>query len=311
METKTTITPIILNYNLPEEADNIYTKLVKDGFEQIIVVDNGSDKQPVPHSVNFRLPRNIRYTGQARMVLIYCMDYFPSEYYWLITTSTELLPEVNYMKCIHEAISDMRNFKHSLISPSFDQDLPDKYHFHSTPLNQGRKYGIAHPMLTQNIAALLPHDILSLCREQQAAFFNLDLYRGHGIMAEYNYCAVKRGYFPVIAYDMPVRWVMNPTHEKKVDVESKEMYLDQAAIEFHKSFAKRYGQFWRSTFVQTFLKQQRKIKPEAVAPYKSPFPFEFEELTKRKQIMDVLRSNMRNITWLRKMVLFMKGARHG
>ena len=77
------ITPLICNYNLPDETDVIYKRLIEDGFTDILSIDNGSTIRKAISS-NIIKTKNIRFSGQARIGLTYLMDYFPNEFYLII-----------------------------------------------------------------------------------------------------------------------------------------------------------------------------------------------------------------------------------
>lgn len=254
------ITPIILSYNLPEETDEIHKKLVFDGFKDIVVVDNGSDKRPPAQSANLLLPKNIRFNGQARIALIYCMDYFPADYYWLITTSAVLLNKVDYMERIQQAFDNLSMIKVGILTPSIVGgdyfDLPcQKY-----AGNEDKNYSTCDPIRTQLIGALISHNLLEICRGENAAFFNLDLYRGHGTEMELCYVGLKNDFWPIVDYNMQIKWMVNNTHARGVDVESREDYHKLAAREYANSFNKKYGRYWEHKFNRLYLIKLKELK---------------------------------------------------
>lgn len=264
-----TIKPIILSYNLPEETDQIYAKLVNDGFKDIIVVDNGSDKCPPAKSANLLLPKNIRVTGQAKIALIYCMDYFPADYYWLITTSAVLLDRINYQERIQQAFKDLDMIKVGILSPSIIGgnyfDLPCQKHVG----NENKRYSTCDFQL-QLIGAIVSHELIEMCRRKRKAYFNFDLYRGHGLDWELCYIALKNNFWPIVDYNMQIEWIVNSTFKRGVDVETREEYHKLAGKEYVNSFIKQYGQYWKYHFNNLYLKKLKELKDFPYFKYQIP-----------------------------------------
>ncbi|HDY67938.1 MAG TPA: hypothetical protein ENH85_09125 [Candidatus Scalindua sp.] len=252
-----TIKPIILSYNLPKETDQIHDKLVNDGFKDIIVVDNGSDKCPPAKSANLLLPKNIRATGQAKIALMYCMSYFPADYYWLITTSTVLLDRVDYVKKIQEAFQDLREIEVGVLSPALDSNkaiATQRY----TAENAKKQYLICfHPEL---VASLVSHKLLEKCREKKKAYFEKAFVRGWGCNYELLHEAVLGNAWAVIHHSMPVKWVSNLGYKKNVGGEDLESYFKNAGREMETTLTKKYGRNWYRKMFSLYVKKVHKLK---------------------------------------------------
>ena len=50
------------------------------------------------------------------MALMYCMDYFPADYYWLVTTSVILSDEINYKQMFEKAFEDLSDVDVGVLS---------------------------------------------------------------------------------------------------------------------------------------------------------------------------------------------------
>ncbi|RLA80154.1 MAG: hypothetical protein DRG78_11530 [Epsilonproteobacteria bacterium] len=249
-----TVTPIIMNYNLPNITDEIYTILESNGFENIISIDNGSDIEPRASSSNFILPKNVRVSGQARMALIYLMDYFPSDYYLLINNSGKLLSEINYKDIIEKDIKKINKILSkkkklgvlvsSLLGESAQKDLP--YQIPS------KEYEYSSFFSPQPICMAISHDLLGICRKNSSSVFNLDLFRGHGIGPELLYEANCNGFLNIISSNFYVDWISNRGYNINKGGEEKSKYHDLAGDEMKMSFCKKYGYFWRYKFYFRF-----------------------------------------------------------
>jgi len=252
-----TIQPIVLSYNQPEETNKIYNKLIQDGFTNVIVVDNGSDKRKPAKCANLLLPRNIRAIGQIKMSLIYCMDYFPADYYWMITTSAQLLPQINYKKNFYKALRelspviDIGVLVHSL-------DSKDAFDYQSySEENKKKKYCICHNV--EPVAALLSHKLLEVCRKNKIAYFEKGFKRGWGADIELSHHAALNSLWCIAVYDTPIGWTPNVGYKKKLGGESLENYFVQATQEMHSVLSRKYGGNWPEKFLKEF-KQRVKNK---------------------------------------------------
>lgn len=252
-----TVKPIILSYNLPKETDLLYKKLVKDGFRDIVVVDNGSDKCPPAKSANFLLPKNIRFTGQAKISLIYCMDYFPADYYWLITTSAVLLPNLNYQKKIQQAYKNLDKINLGVLSPALTNNkaiASQQY----TAENLKRRYSICfHPEM---VASLVSHKLLKICRERKQAYFEKNFVRGWGADYELYYAGFQNNLWSVIAHNIAIGWNNNIGYKKNLGGESLNTYFKKAGQEMEGVLRKKYGKEWYKKMFSLYLKKVNKIK---------------------------------------------------
>lgn len=241
---------VIFNYNLGKEADKIYEKLLNDGFnsQDLILVDNGSDEGLEADNTNFSLPWNCRFSGQSSLTLRYLNTYFPSDFYFLITTSATLDLELNYfekVKIIIEKLgadfgfvaSSLHGGKTNLSAPKQDKDnitveFVDIYEY-------------------QPIMLILSNKLVTKCIELEAAYFNIELKRGWGIDRELKYVADLFGYRALVSKEMYVEWSTNLTHVKGVADESQIDYWNNADLEMNQTFRIKYGLFWRFLFHTT------------------------------------------------------------
>tara|TARA_B110000027_G_C16106879_1_gene295737 strand:- start:888 stop:1646 length:759 start_codon:yes stop_codon:yes gene_type:complete len=249
------ITPLICNYNLPDETDVIYKRLIEDGFTDILSIDNGSTIRKAISS-NLILPKNIRFSGQARIGLTYLMDYFPNEFYLIINNSGSLLDNIQYKTVIEEEVFFLKkNYSNkigliisSLKGKSSLKDIPRQH-----PKNIQKSQTIESPQL---IFYIVSHELLNKCREEKAAFFNLDLYRGHGIGPELIFIANKNNLINICSSKICVDWEPNKSYKIKNTVESIEEYHKKASTEMTKSFKKKYGFFWEKKFRNASIKNK-------------------------------------------------------
>lgn len=266
-----TIQPVIFNYNLPDQTDEIYDHLVQCGFDEksILVVDNGSDKATKPKSTNLALPFNIRFSGQANITLNLLMTYRPSPYYLLITTSAELEATLNYkqicQRIIDENSSSFGVVMASLIGGETAKISPQQSHEYL------RQNDIAYCTLysAQPIMTLISHELLLICQKNNAAYFNIQLIRGHGIDIELQHMALTHGLMTYVSRDLWVYWKTNQVHKLQLADESAEEYRCQAQAEMEQCFAIKYGDHWEQQFRAHFINKDLDLLQKKVKFYKS------------------------------------------
>jgi hypothetical protein len=243
---------IIFNYNLPEETEEIYNKLILDGFEKgdVIVVDNGSDKARLPKYTGFMLPKNIRFTGQSFMALTYLLDFTDFTEVLLITTSAKLYNNLNYYALYKEKSTYLKNNKIGYVVSSLDGGLTEKTAINQYVHNLTEEYSYVFDY--QPIVTLVSRKLLEICRADKAAYFNLKLIRGWGIDRELQYVANKSGLKCVVSKSLLIEWRTNQAHVKGVADESVKTYRTEAEIEMMKVFNKKYGVNWLELFKAQF-----------------------------------------------------------
>jgi len=263
------ILPIVLNYNQPEETDKIYEKLVRDGFEDIISVDNGSDIMPQSKSANFILPKNIKAVGQTKMALLYAMDYFPADYYWIINTSSELLEEINYKERLNQSLDVVtrNNVKVGILSPALISDETIKHQEYK----ENPRYNYSVCCWCECIAPLISHELIEKTRINKTGFFEPRAQRGWVTTHELGYESAKNELWWILDHKLPVKWNRNLGYKKNVGGESLITYRAEAAAEMKRILSDKYGKHWRIKLYLNFIKKTKEKKfPYKVIPY-DPF----------------------------------------
>lgn len=249
---------VIYNYNLPSETDEIYDKLISDGFDEneIVIVDNGSDKNPKASSTNFALPVNIRFTGQAYISLIYLLDFFEFDNFLLITTSAGLKSGINYKNEVMIINSKFKN-KFGFVTASLSNGLTKTNAIEQSYEQMTDSYKKVFKY--QPIVTLISKELLECCREKKAAYFNLNLKRGWGIDRELQYIANTNGLECYVSRDLSVNWNTNLAHKKGLADESQNKYHVAAESEMSIELSRKYGPYWESIFESAFY--NKPIKP--------------------------------------------------
>ncbi len=263
------ILPIILNYNQPEETDKIYEKLIKDGFKDIISVDNGSNLRPKANSANFILPKNIKAVGQAKMALIYAMDYFPADYYWIINTSSELAENINYKQRLNSSLDKIINagINVGILSPALISDEVINHQRYRE--NPPQDYSLC--CWCECIAPLISHELLEKTRKNETGFFEKKAERGWITTHELGYESANNQLWWILDHNLPVKWNRNIGYKKNVGGESLKDYRINAANELKQILFKKHGKHWRIKLYLNFLKKtKQKQFPYKVIPY-DPF----------------------------------------
>lgn len=240
-----------MNYNLPSHADGIYEKLIKDGFNKnnVILVDNGSDKADVAKNTTMRLPWNIRVTGQMKMSMDYLLDYFPEDYYLYISTSASLYDDINYKQVIDYIIDDLSSQNVAMIASSLSGGL---YKNFPTQNHDLLKYEYSIVGLLQPMMVIYEDRFLRSCRNNNIGCYNPSLIRGHGIDTEMRFFADKINKKCIVARDMHIEWLTNHTHVLGLADEPRSQYKAKARKEAVNAFYDRYGKNWRSKVIDPY-----------------------------------------------------------
>lgn len=251
-----TIRPIILNYNQPEETDALYYKLKKDGFENIIVIDNGSDLRPVPTSANLRLPWNIFSVGQSKIGLIYAMDHFPADFYWLISTSTGLSAHIDYLKGFQHSFQSMESsvFKHmGMMSVAIMQGDNPSPAFQQFPPAPPHTSDFAICYWCTYLSPIISHPLLEICRNKNSAFFEKRALRGWSVTQELIHEIIEHDLHWILNKTMHIQWHKNLGFKKSVGGESLDTYRDKNALERDTIMQEKYGVEWRQSLMSKFV----------------------------------------------------------
>lgn len=250
---KFNVKTLIFNYNLPDVSDSIYNRLIKDGFnhDDIVCVDNGSDKAPIPKNANFVLPWNIRLPGQAKIALSYLQEYYTADYYLIITTSVEIPDEYNMFETVENLLIDLQNTKLSFVTPSLKGDIVaktnTKYLEHNKNLPE-----YFHDFHYQPIMIIISDQFLKLIKKKRIGYFNNDLFRGWGLDFEMQYISNLCGFTGVVSKNWWCYWNNNLTHKKKMADESRDEYRSKAWKEANNAFRKKYSILWPALFYTAY-----------------------------------------------------------
>ncbi|MFM4940801.1 hypothetical protein [Aeromonas enteropelogenes] len=259
---------VIFNYNLPEESDIIYNKLILDGFlkKDVFLVDNGSDKAVKAENTNFSLPINVRFTGQAFMFLTYLLKFIEFDNVLLVTTSAGLKDDINYLDELNALKNDFNGQEFGFISASLNGGLTDTNAPEQSVDNITSKYKEVYAY--QPIATLVSKRLLELCSATNSAYFNLDLKRGWGIDRELQYIANKNNLRCFVSRDFTVEWRTNLTYNKNMADESKSSYHGNALQEMQTVLVKKYGLNWEALFKESFYKGKVDFKEKVKSSIK-------------------------------------------
>ncbi|MCP4354932.1 MAG: hypothetical protein GY793_04730 [Proteobacteria bacterium] len=225
-------------------TDDLYAKLISDGFakEDIVLVDNGSDKKKPAKNTGLALPWNVRVSGQMAMSLRYLHDYFPQDYYMIVTTSVKLFDNVNYKEVTDKIIADMKNRDIGFVTSSLSGGFSEKFssQYYDDLVDEYQDTGIFQPMMT-----IYSHKLIEFSIDNKAGCFNLDLIRGYGMELEMKYLANINGLETLVAKKFHMEWLVNNTHKKGLADENQNSYKNKATQEMERVFIKKYGVNWR------------------------------------------------------------------
>ncbi|MDH5986969.1 hypothetical protein L8R81_18445, partial [Vibrio splendidus] len=222
------ICAVIFNYNLPYETNEIYNKLLSDGFDRnnILVVDNGSEANLKPSCANFILPKNIRFTGQSFITSTLLLEYYDYDCFIFLTTSAKLVDNINYFSEVNKCADLMKKENLGFIAASlFGGRTEDSAPEQNVTLLKKEFTPVYN---YQPIATLISRNLLVKCKENNSAYFNLDLIRGWGIDRELQFTANEHGMKCYISKSLVVEWATNLAHKKGVADESVNNYRTES-----------------------------------------------------------------------------------
>lgn len=273
------IKALVLNYNLADVADQLYEKLVYDGFDKnnIISVDNGSDKNKPSKYANLILPFNIRLPGQVKVALNYLADYFPADYYLLVTTSVSLSDDVNYYNIVNDVLKELEGEDISCIAPSLKGDEV-KYSNAKNIQHDLISSKFVHDFHFQPVMLLISHKFLNYMRKREFGYYNSKLFRGWGLDYEIQFYSNLKGYKCLVSRDMWCNWNINLTHKKNMADEDRASYQDKAWNEADSYFSKKFTKFWDHLFYLTYRLSTKFSKyPSNISPR-----YDLKKILKRK-----------------------------
>ena len=226
----TTILPVIFNYNNLEQANDWYKKLKHNGFNHIILSDNGSKPDQVSEYTNFFSKTNIFFGGITYKCLNHCLKNISFDYLWICNTSGLLLDDINYYQNFVDCIEEFGSENVGIISPSFKGSTKSNIkEFHETNPSHKKPYTIVD--FIEGVSVIVKKELLNFAYQKKSAYFNKNLTRGWGQDYEMSINSLENNYINIILSSTPIHFERNFGYKEKKRSESLSHYYKIAEKE--------------------------------------------------------------------------------
>jgi hypothetical protein len=206
------ITPVIFSYCYPEHTDELYLKLKTDGFENVIVFDNGSPDHLKSSFTNLEVKENIMFGGAINYVTEYLLTHSVSDWYLFITTSAFLFNLINYKKNIEEAIIETSIIDTGIVASCVgDGNVPEMVYWLAYPELQS-KYTIIGGF--DQMFFVIKHDLLEHCFNKKVGSFSGQMKNGVANNIVLGIECFNLNKYIVVAQTLPIKWKKNAGYEK-------------------------------------------------------------------------------------------------
>ena len=249
---------LIFNFNMAEDTDKIYSKLLFDGvdFNDIYIVDNGSEYIERHPKTKIQIGKNNFLPSAMRVAFNIMLDKYPMENYVSITTSAKLLDDVNYKDCIESSVEKIPSSMRDVFCLTATYIFENKNKLLSDIMYRGTGKLILYPYLPQFVMSVMSYGAIMFQKGNSIGFYNKDCLRGHGCDLELTYALSCENKWILSSDGLPVIWKINNTHVMGKATENVRSYHTKARKEYQASFALKYGVFWEMKF---YLKRLHRI----------------------------------------------------
>lgn len=241
----------IVNYNMPERADNLYTYLTENISYpiDIYLIDNGSDITKPPHYTNVWIKKNIQ-TTSGWLKGLEESDKKPYKYfaYMFVITSTEFIKNKNDL--VESLVSVLLNNKNAVgVHPALTKDSTT-YWEHLK--NRGGN-NIRRTWFIDNICSLYRADWFN-----SIGRFDKDLIYAHGIDIETGYIARKQGKSIWIDERVEVKKITDIGYQMRrmnMSAEDRRKLAWENTVDV---FSKKYGPNWFKMLYEDYVEEEWK-----------------------------------------------------
>jgi len=236
----------IVNYNMPERADNLYKYLrshVKYPID-IYLIDNGSDLTNPSQYTNVWIEKNIQTTGGwLKGLKISDRKLYRYFAYMFLITSTEFVKESK--DPISSMIKCLQTNKNAVgVHPSLTQDSTTYWEH----LKNRKQKGFRKTWFIDNIASLYKADWFN-----SIGRFDKDLIYAHGIDLETGYIARKQGKTIWIDENIQVRKISNIGYSMDRMNMSAEDRNKLAWENTNEVMTRKYGPTWNTILTKDYI----------------------------------------------------------
>lgn len=244
---------------MPERTEDTYKILQKTiPVDDIIIVDNGSDKAPIPKNTKIRIKKNIKAPGAWREAFNYSIKN-KIDYPIIITTSGKLIEDFNYKQGIEKTLTDKSNSKFGILYAGYNSAsniLPGDISRHQY---QVQEY-IPDPSYAQAIFSIWSLDFIKLCKKTSTGYFNENFIHGHGVGEDWRMLCLKEGFMEWTTPHIIFHWDRNSVYVSGRAEISREEYFAKNKAEFKKELQRKYNMSMKE--INNFLLSHRRINSE-------------------------------------------------
>lgn len=260
---KVKILPAIIHFNQPQEAEDIYLKFLEDGFEDVILCDNGSDKTKPSKYTNLLVEKNNFLRGGIMEAFSFTEENYDFEYIFYTTTSLFYHKHINYKKMLEKAIEDAEKRELNVAFFEFFDEQAIKKHDRKC---LQFKTGISLIKGGEGTHACLRRDFYDLLKTRKKAYFEPHFAKDWGMDWEAAYNAFINDYVILRINDAKVIRDSITPYKKNLRGETHEEYRRIAMGQFQSYYNDKFGSIARFEFILNSLymgacyKNRKKIK---------------------------------------------------
>ncbi len=277
---KIKILPIIIHFNQPDEAQAIYEKFKRDGFEDVILCDNGSDKTLPAKNTNFHVKKNNFFRDGITRAFEYAEKNYDFDYVFHTSTSLFYDENINYKKSLEDAIADAEKRKLKLgLLEFYDVNALKTHNKHFLNIDSGTSV----ISFGEGTHCCIKKELYLLLKENKKAYFNELFVKGWGIDYELYYTALKNDYVCLRLNDAKLKRDSLTPYKKGLRTENIENYQKSARLPMEDYIKDNFGSvdnlIWAIDILYREIIRKNKNKIKGLS-YKFRYSF-WKKLIKR------------------------------
>ncbi|MDF7807230.1 hypothetical protein P4E94_07270 [Pontiellaceae bacterium B12219] len=229
----------VIHYNEPEKAEVTYKKLIADGFDHVILFDNGSDKVEPSPLTNLSVEVNNFFGTGIRFLLNHVMLNYDFDYFFYTSTSLQFDAHVPYKQELDKAIGAVMSLPFKVGTLQFtEQEALERFQSHLKDDSEA-KYLISQ--VGEATHFCISRQLLEILKKEKTSFFDVSLIRGWAMDFDLEICAHKHGFLNFRIKDVEVHRDSLMAYKAGKRSETRSAYEEQGRKEFLAMIERRYG----------------------------------------------------------------------
>lgn len=240
------IVAAVIHYNEPEKAEVTYKKLIADGFDHVILFDNGSDKFDPSPLTNLSIEVNNFFGTGIRFLLNHVLMNYDFDYFFYTSTSLYFDEHVPYKQELEKAIGAVTLLPFKVGTLQFtEKETLERFQSH---LNDDSDAEYLISQVGEATHFCISRELLEILKKEKTAFFDTSLIRGWAMDFDLEVCAHKHGFLNFRIKEVEVHRDSLQAYKEGKRSETRSAYEEQGRKEFLAMIERRYGQEGFKTF---------------------------------------------------------------